>query len=88
MELWAIHSLLPSLILGKYPYLSSLVDGTDKSDHAIGPAKVNEPYLIKLDGYEILFDSKGYIIVNINIMDGRCPLTLLSPAISTIGTHS
>jgi hypothetical protein len=55
---------LPSLILGSYPYLSNYVGGkTEKTDPQI--RKLN-------DCYEIRIDPKGYIIVDIDIMYGRC----------------
>jgi hypothetical protein len=58
--------LLPPLILGKYPYLSNLVGGG---------IEITDPQIKNVsDNYELSVNSKGYIIANIGIMSGRCPM--------------
>ena len=60
--------LLPSLILGNYPYLSHLVGGKIETTETLNP----QTTMID-DGYELLIDKKEYIVVNIDIMGGRLP---------------
>lgn len=60
--------LLPSLILGNYPYLSHLVGGKIETTETLNP----QTTMID-DGYELLIDKKEYIVVKIDIMGGRLP---------------
>lgn len=57
--------LLPSLILGDYPYMSNLVGGTvDIQESCVRRSS---------DGLALAVDPDGHIVVNINIMGGRFP---------------
>ncbi|SOD22755.1 hypothetical protein [Nitrosomonas ureae] len=58
--------LLPPLILGTCPHLTNLIGGKLEEEEP-------DPHIIKVgDNYEILIDH-NHIIVNIDIMNGRCP---------------